>query len=343
MVLADSYNSNAQSLNAREIALRLDPALFYSTLFYDREPDERLVNRRGVRLVKLPPKRKTTAILGEMCGGHKLITYMDYSPAALVFLHSPRAMRRGARTVLHVEAPIGQLADSSALLRFLHKSISQRCDVHVGITEFVARDMLQYGLRARYILPVGVDTNRFLPPTSRESPVPTVLFAGTVIERKGTHLVVHVARAVPDARFLIVGAARGGFDDVIRKCMHDLSVTNIEILGPLSQAQMIEVMRASDIFLLPSHLEGIPKVTLEAAATGLPCVVFKSYETPSVVDGVTGFQVEDLEAMISCVRLLVRDVDLRRRMGNAAVQHARKFDWDIIAPTWQETYLRIVG
>jgi len=339
----DSDNTNAQSLNAREIALRLEPGLFSSTLFYEREPDHRLLNRPGIRLVRLPARRQTVTILREMYGGQTFISYMDYSPASYVFVHSPRPMRGGTRTVLHVEAPAGQLANTTGQLRFLYKSIAPRCDVHVGITEFVARDMKTHGLCSECILPVGVDTKRFLPPGERRSGIPTVLFAGTVIERKGVHLVADVARAVPEAQFLVVGEARHGFDEVVRRRIQELGLTNVQMLGPQSQARIVELMRKSDIFLLPSHLEGIPKVTLEAAATGLPCVVFKSYETPSVIDGVTGFQVANLEEMTSRVSLLICDVELRVNMGAEAVRHASRFDWDIVAAQWQEAYLRIAG
>jgi glycosyltransferase involved in cell wall biosynthesis len=337
----DSEDTNAQSLNAREVALRLDPELCSSTLFYEREPDQRLRNRPGIRLLKLPARRRTVAILRELYRGYSLIAYMDCSPAAYFFLHSPKLMRRGALTALHAEAPAEQGASSPRLIRYMYKSIAPRCDVHVAISEFVARDMKSQGLRPECVLPVGVETKRFMPPSMRSHGIPTVLFAGTVIERKGAHLVVDVAREVPEARFLIVGSARGGFDQVVQRRIQEFGLTNIQMLGPQSQARLVEIMQGSHILLLPSHLEGIPKVTLEAAATGLPCVVFKSYETPSVVDGVTGFQVANLEEMVGRVRLLARDAELRRKMGEEAVRHARTFDWDIVAAQWQEAYLRI--
>jgi glycosyltransferase involved in cell wall biosynthesis len=338
---ADSDNINAQSLNAREVALRLDPSLFRSTLFYEREPDDRLLNRPDIRLVRLPAMCKTVTILREMYGGHALIAYTDSSPASYLFVHSPGLIKRGARTALHVEAPAAQSAGATGLALFRYKSIARRCDAHFGITEYVARDMRSHGLRPKSILPIGVDTKRFLPPAERRGRIPTVLFAGTVIERKGAHLVVDVAHEVPEAQFLIVGAARGGFDEVLRKRIQERGVANVRMLGPQSQARMVEIMQESDIFLLPSHLEGIPKVTLEAAATGLPCVVFKTYQTPSVIDGLTGFQVANLEEMASRVSLLTRDADLRRTMGSNAVRHVWKFDWNIVAAQWQEAYLQI--
>jgi glycosyltransferase involved in cell wall biosynthesis len=100
-------------------------------------------------------------------------------------------------------------------------------------------------------------------------------------------------------------------------------------------------MQTSDIFLLPSRLEGIPKVTLEAAATGLPCIVFRDYETPSVVDNVTGFQVGSLTEMMDALGKLIEDRSLRERMGTAARLHMEKFDWDVISRQWQNAYLEI--
>ena len=102
-------------------------------------------------------------------------------------------------------------------------------------------------------------------------------------------------------------------------------------------------MRESDIFLLPSRLEGIPKVSLEAAATGLPCVVFRDYETPSVIDGVTGFQVETIEGMMQVLAKLIADRDLRQRMGAAGREHVANFDWDAVSGQWQSAYLEIAG
>jgi glycosyltransferase involved in cell wall biosynthesis len=43
-------------------------------------------------------------------------------------------------------------------------------------------------------------------------------------------------------------------------------IENVEFLGPQSQRAMVKIMQASDIFLAPSRLEGLPKVTLEASA-----------------------------------------------------------------------------
>ncbi len=338
----DADNTNAQSLNVREIALRLDPERLQSTLWYEQEPDPRLRNRDGIRLLQLPARGKTLRIAGELLAGYDIIAYMDYSPAIYLFLHLPRAVRRRTRAVFHAEGPQAEIVNLSRALQFLYQGVFPRCDVYTGITEFVARDIYSSARReATYILPVGVDTSRFTPPSQRGKSVPTVLFAGTLVERKGPQYVIDAAALFRDANFRLVGAGRQGFEAVLQEKITRLGLNNVTLEGPKTQSQLLEIMRTSDIFILPSRLEGIPKVTLEAAATGLPCIVFRDYETPSVVDGVTGFQVATPDEMMRRLGQLISDRPLREQMGIAARKHVLQFNWDLVSRLWQNAYLEI--
>jgi glycosyltransferase involved in cell wall biosynthesis len=339
----DADNVNAQSLNVREIVLRLDPLRFQTTLWFEREPDARLVNIPGIRLKQLAQRRRTVRILREMLSGYDLIGYMDYSPASYLFLHLPKLLRRRVKAIFHAEGT-PRLVNPSNILRFLYYGVVPRCDVYTGITEFVAGEVTNgFGQRVSYILPVGVDTSLFKPPSVRANSVPVVLFVGAVIERKGLQIVLDAAARFPNATFRIIGAPREGFDEVLRKRILQLGLQNVSLEGPKSQAELLEIMRESDIFLLPSRLEGIPKVSLEAGATGLPCVVFRDYQTPSVIDGVTGFQVGNDEEMMQALGRLMSDSCLRERMGKKAREHVKQFEWDIVARQWQKAYLEIAA
>ena len=340
----DAASTNAQSLNTRELALRFDPDRLESTLWYEQEPDPRLRNRPGVRLLRLPSRGRTARILQEQLASYDLIAYMDCSPASYICTHLPRFLRGRTKTVFHAEAPTGQLQGTSGLVRFLYHGVMPKCDVHTAITEFVATDLEKYGcIQSRYILPVGVDTRFFLPPAARTGQRPSVLFVGTLMERKGPQIVLQAAEHFPDVRFRLVGSGRDGYESVLRHIIEQRSLRNVTLEGSRTQQEILEIMRESDIFLLPSRLEGIPKVTLEAAATGLPCVVFRDYQTPSVLHGTTGYQVESVEEMIRAVGELVADTSLRQRMGAEGRKLAEKFDWDVVAKTWASAYLEIAA
>lgn len=340
----DSDNTNAQSLNVREIALRLDPGRFHITLWYEQQPDARLQNRANIRLLQLPARGKTMRILREMLSGYDIIAYMDYSPATYLFLRLPRALRRSSKLVFHAEGPEPQLEDCTRAFRFLYNRTFSHGDVYTGITNVVATNIaLHTQKKVSYILPVGVDTRLFAPPEKRVNPSPVVLFAGSLIARKGPQLVIDAAARFPRAVFRLVGSGRGAFDDVLHSKIADLRLENVRLEGPKTQPQLLQIMRESDIFLLPSRLEGLPKVTLEAAATGLPCIVFRDYETPSVIDQVTGFQVGTVEEMMAALAKLIADCSLRERMGSAARKHVEQFDWNVVSRSWEAAYLQIAG
>jgi sugar transferase (PEP-CTERM/EpsH1 system associated) len=79
-------------------------------------------------------------------------------------------------------------------------------------------------------------------------------------------------------------------------------------------------LAAFDIFVLSSDWEGMSNALLEAMAAGLPVVATAVGGTPEVVvEGETGFLVppRDPEALAEAILRLLRDPDLRRRMGEA--------------------------
>lgn len=82
-----------------------------------------------------------------------------------------------------------------------------------------------------------------------------------------------------------------------------------------------DLLRAMDVFILTSLWEGLPRVVLQALATGLPVV---AYDTAGIVEAVTeggnGHMVEpgDVDRMVEILDSLVSDSALRSRMGLAA-------------------------
>ncbi len=90
----DVDNFNAQSLNAREIALRLDPRLFRSTLFYKKKPDPRLLRRSSIQLVRVPPRLGTLRMLVTVFKGHDIVFRANMIPFTYLLLHVPEMFRR---------------------------------------------------------------------------------------------------------------------------------------------------------------------------------------------------------------------------------------------------------
>ncbi len=169
----------------------------------------------------------------------------------------------------------------------------------------------------------GVDLVQFpyVPETPQD--IPSVLFSSRLLKSKGISEFVHAARILKSkniaARFLVAGdTAPGNHESVSRDDMNDWANEGvIEWLG--HRTDMPDLMAASAIVTLPSYYgEGVPKVLLEAAATGRAIVTTDMPGCKETVeDGVTGILVppKDGWALADALEKLLADPALRQSMG----------------------------
>lgn len=199
-----------------------------------------------------------------------------------------------------------------------------------------------------YVIPNGVDTEKFSPARSPasvlpaadstgESNVPTTSvqtpLVGIVAQlrpEKNHELFLRMAqlvrRQVPDAHFLIVGDGPCRTD--LKRLAMELDLSScVHFMG--QRSDIPELLRQLDVFVLTSHVEANPVSILEAMATGKPVVATRVGSIPdSVINGQTGYVVDpgDAEALARRVSELLLDAELRQQFGDAArqrvVQHA---------------------
>lgn len=99
--------------------------------------------------------------------------------------------------------------------------------------------------------------------------------------------------------------------------------------GWVSADRRDELLARAWVALAPSVKEGWGIAILEAAAVGTPTVAYRRAggTTNSIVDGVTGALVANREELVDATARLLRDSELRRRIGNAARERAAGFEW----------------
>jgi glycosyltransferase involved in cell wall biosynthesis len=348
-VFADASNTNAQSMNAREIALRLDTSRFVSTFFHAGDPDARLVGRPDIRLKRIPPRLGSLTMFAEAIVGRHDI------------LFSPSLTRVGRLCGLSRKAGVGPRIVGTVESTMMQKGAVSRVSERKALAKYTSADRLyaitnrvadsmreKYGIHVDGVIPVGVDRALFgFCNRLHHAPPWKVLFVGSLQAHKQPDLILELADRFRDdpLEFHLVGGVIGD-PSYPRNLMEEKErrdLSSVHFHGHHLQAEIKEYMADADVFVLPSRVEGLPKVTMEAAATGLPSIVFSDYRTPSVVDGETGFQVDTLDEMADRMKLLVDNRDLRLKMGEAAAQLSERFDWDLVARQWQEAFLSIAG
>lgn len=91
--------------------------------------------------------------------------------------------------------------------------------------------------------------------------------------------------------------------------------------------RVADYFRACDIYAHPSHADGMPNAVLEAMATGLAVVATRVAAVPEMIaHGKTGVLVDihDVTGLRAAIVRLIDDARLRRRVGAAAADHAKK-------------------
>ena len=152
-----------------------------------------------------------------------------------------------------------------------------------------------------------------------------------------------IARAVP-AKLLLVGD--GPELGTAYRLGRELHIAHqVEMLG--AQEDIIPLLSAADVFLLPSAQESFGLAALEAMACDVPVVASKVGGLPEVIaDGVTGFlhEPEDVDGMARSAVALLTDPALHVSVADAACSRVREqFCVDLVVPMYERYYERVLG
>jgi len=229
---------------------------------------------------------------------------------------------------------------SSKVLRNIDWSLSE-ADHVIAISPFLAKMGTSiYGDKFS-VLPLGVDDAVFHSRGRKSSSRFEVVGSGTVYERKRPWIFLEMAGKFPEANFTWYGD--GELRAKLLKDITRLGLDNVSFPGALPNAEIADQLRSADLLVLPSHSEGVPKVSQEAAACGVAVVLYGFYESPSVVDGENGYVVWSDEECFSRVGELIDSPEKAESMGAQGVRMSMDWGWDSVAVRWEDAVLDFVS
>lgn len=158
-----------------------------------------------------------------------------------------------------------------------------------------------------------------------------ILVLGTLMRTKGQHTTVNAAsilkNKVLDFTMWLVGDVsvgdRSGYSDYLRKLICDNNLgDNVHLLGWRSDA--LSLMGLSDVIILPSHTEGLPRVVQEAMILGKPVISTPvGGTTDLIIHRETGLlvAVDDEHELAEAIEELMFDKNFSMQLAETARKH----------------------
>jgi sugar transferase (PEP-CTERM/EpsH1 system associated) len=201
----------------------------------------------------------------------------------------------------------------------------------------------------------GVDTERFAPAPEGRATIDGCPFGGAAHWLVGTvgrmqevkdqltlaRAFVRAVRECGADRLRLVMVGDGPLRSEAERALSDAGFRHLAWL-PGERADIAEILRGLDCFVLPSLAEGVSNTILEAMASGLPVIATRVGGNPELVDeGTTGRLVPaaDDAAMADAIVACFRDPATARRHGQAARQAAvQRFSLDRMVGDYRSLY-----
>jgi len=240
-----------------------------------------------------------------------------------------------------------------------NKHILNNASHAIALTQYEQKILAHYLPQEKIkIIPNGIDLNDYINLSSLRGNLRNrlnltnkkiVVFIGRLQTIKGLDILAHAFRLVlekiNDANLLIVGPDEG-YLTPLQSILTTLGISSSVIFtGLLKEEQLFEVLADADVFALTSYSEGLPISVLEAAASGLPCIISKECNVPEISTFRAGFVVSNEPEIIAdrIIRILEND-KLRSTMGIRAQEMVRdQFSWKTVIDKIETITMKCTG
>lgn len=174
-----------------------------------------------------------------------------------------------------------------------------------------------------------------------------IIAVGRLAHQKHFSELIHIFSAIhdkaPDWGLEIIG--NGPDKDRLQKLIDGLGLKSKVTLSPVTSTIQEKYLTAG-IYAMTSRYEGLPMVLLEAQACGLPIISYDCKCGPKDIinDGIDGYIIPMGDRQLFADKLLelIKDQELRLRMGNAAVVSSKRFDEERIMRLWTSLFNKIL-
>lgn len=285
------------------------------------------------RLIEFDPIKNTKIIKSLLSYYKKLIEFYRSSRYDLIYCNNIRSTMLFAPPAKILNIPVVSYIRGDKRVPYVEKPRLITSDRIVCISDETMDRFSKlekyYSNKITKTINTGVDTEKYSPKENKSKSKTKIKITqlATIQDRKGQKVLLEAAgeisNTVRDHHINLAGPVPDGAtayrQELESICKEGELTGNVSFLGWVEDVPTL--LNETDIFVLPSYNEGLPRSLLEAAATGVPMIVTPAGGAEKIVkDGETGFVVPfgDHQELADSLETLVNRPDLRKEMGKNA-------------------------
>ncbi len=331
---------NAQNVNCEHIARYIDKEKFEVHAMYT---DKMLIDK---------VKYKTLGVHLHRLIHHRFIWYwsklwsMWRAGADIYYIPKTEIMDekfmnafsgRDKKFVSSIEGVVGEQIAANDERQ--HKYF-EKCDGVFSISKCIQESAAKCWNMKTPVLYLGVDE-----PTvaiREKQQVQSVIWIGSVIERKRPDYLLECAKKYPELTFTMVGD--GDQLARIQGRIRDEQISNVTMTGRIPNEKVYELLSDADLLLMTSDKEGLPKVIGEAMTMGVPAVyINECYNVDYIKVGINGYGVASLEEMMGIVQLLLECPEKYRSLSVKARDTIQPYLWKNVIREYEKFYISVLS
>lgn len=237
------------------------------------------------------------------------------------------------------------------------KFLIRYVDCFIAVNQEAEKTLVSMGIQRDRIRRItnGVDKSLFKPATREEKEYlkkitgvkegPIIAFVGRLISRKRLGLLINILPTIKkhfSKTVLLVigeGSERKGWEELAKE---KKVFKDIIFAGQCGQERLLNFLKVSDLFVLPSESEGVPNVLLEAMAVGLPIVASR---INGIIDLISNehngllFAPTKENNLLEKVFVLLENEKFGREIGEKARETVEsRFSFEIIGQQYADLY-----
>ena len=210
------------------------------------------------------------------------------------------------------------------------------------------------------VVPLVFDPSNYLapPPSSdpdkywpqRESKKPIVLFLSRLHPKKGVDRFIQAAAKVlesQEARFIIAGNGEQEYEKHLQGLVRQLDIhAHVEFVGFVEGDRKTALLRASDLFVLPTSQENFGLVFPEAMACGIPVITTRGVDIWPELEESGGALIidEDANSIAKTITTLLENNEQRASIGSAGKAWVNNtFSGDAVVNRYIQLYRQMIN